>query len=79
MLRSYLVVTATGSEGRTELGIGQPAGVTHVFYEPAIPAEADFKTTEFSFSGHKTTEQIQVLSESDVHSVQLKALHLLED
>ncbi len=31
----------------TELGIGQPAGVTHVFYEPEIPAKADFKTTEF--------------------------------
>jgi hypothetical protein len=51
---------ATGSSPTD--GIGQPAGVTHVFYEPAIAAKADFKATEFSFSVHKTTEQTQVLS-----------------
>jgi hypothetical protein len=37
-------------------------GSSHVFNEPAIPAKADYKTTEFSFSGHKSTEQTQVLS-----------------
>jgi hypothetical protein len=39
-------------------------GSSHVFNEPAIPAEADFKPT---FGGHKTTEQTKVLLESDVY------------
>ncbi len=43
-------------------GYRPATGVSHVLYEPAIPAIADFKATEFSFSGHKTTEQTQVLS-----------------
>jgi hypothetical protein len=54
----------------TELGIGQPPGSLMSFTNQRLPAklEADFKTTEFSFSGHKTTEQTQVLSQSDVYS-----------
>ena len=49
----------------TELGIGQPPGSSHIFNEPfeSEPPELNI------FGEHKTTEQTNVLSKSDVYFV----------
>jgi hypothetical protein len=36
-------IEINGVHAGTELGIGQPAGVTHVFYEPATPGRSRLK------------------------------------